>query len=274
MLITDKLLDLAIKAALEAGDRIMQLYDAGLTPEFKSDQSPLTQADKDAHQIIAKHLSTTDIPLLSEEGKTIPYSERQNWQQLWIVDPLDGTKEFLRHNGEFTVNIALIKNGTPVLGVVYWPAENRLYFASETLQASYTKTFDKSHREEWMSNAKKLPLSQNRNNFIVVASRSHRNAETENFIQQLMVKHPSLETIAIGSSLKMCLVAQGAADLYPRFAPTYEWDSAAAHAVLKLAGGDIVDAKLGTSLKYNKKDLLNPWFIAHPQITPQSPSPS
>jgi 3'(2'), 5'-bisphosphate nucleotidase len=261
----DKILDIAIQAALDAGERIMQLYNTGINPEYKVDHSPLTQADKDAHNIIAKHLAVTGIPVLSEEGKTIPYSGRQNWQQLWIVDPLDGTKEFLKQNGEFTVNIALVKDSTPVLGVVYWPAEKRLYFASETIQASYTKTFSDGQNQNYASNATKLPVSQNRQNFLVVASRSHRNAETENFIQQLMENHPDCETIAIGSSLKMCLIAQGAADVYPRFAPTYEWDTAAAHAIVKYAGGTIVDAKLGTALQYNKRDLLNPWFIAHPK---------
>ncbi len=265
---TDNLLDIAIKAALEAGDRIMQLYDTGLSPEYKVDQSPLTQADKDAHEIISKHLAATGIPLLSEEGKAIPYGERQNWQQLWMVDPLDGTKEFLKHNGEFTVNIALIKNGTPILGVVYWPAEKCLYFASETIQASYTKTFTELGKEDYMSDAIKLPFSENRKNYLVVASRSHRNIETENFIQQLKEKHLHCKTIAIGSSLKMCLIARGAADIYPRFAPTYEWDTAAAHAIVKYARGKIVDAKLGTSLQYNKEDLLNPWFIAHPHNNP------
>lgn len=237
---TDNLLKTAIRAAIEAGQDIMAIYDdpaADFEVERKADNSPLTRADKAAHARIVSYLEPTGIPVLSEEGAHLPYSIRRNWDRLWIVDPLDGTKEFIKRNGEFTVNIALVENGVPVLGVIYVPVKQQLY-----------------HSKMEMKEVAPRP-------FTVVASRSHLSPETAAFIEELRKEHPDLELISSGSSLKICLVAEGKADIYPRHAPTMEWDTAAGDAIARAAGCIVMDAQTGTPLVYNKEDLHNPWFI-------------
>jgi len=259
-----KFLKICIKAAFEAGNEILHFYNTSFDVEMKSDNSPLTNADKAAHKVIAKALETTNIPLLSEEGKSIPFETRKNWKYMWIVDPLDGTKEFIKHNDEFTVNIALVHNGTPVLGVVYCPPLKWMYFAAENglgAWKSVVDSYDAIDVEKVIKEAVKLPVIDADRKFTVVASRSHMSPETAEFIDELKQKHGDLELISKGSSLKLCQVAEGSADIYPRFAPTSEWDTAAAHALVSISGGQVIHAITRKPVVYNKEDILNPWFI-------------
>lgn len=251
-----------IETALKAGKSIMDIYnhpDTDWQIERKADNSPLTLADRKSHNIITDALSQTDFPILSEEGVHLPYEERKQWHTLWIVDPLDGTKEFLKRNDEFTVNIALVKNGMPILGVVYAPAKHLLYYG-ESGKGAYAATINENNEIE---NIHTIPskTAYLERPYRVVASRSHLSAETETIIQSLRNEHPNLELISAGSSLKICLVAEGKADIYPRLAPTMEWDTAAGHAVALAAGKRIIDANTHTDLTYNKEDLHNPFFI-------------
>ncbi|MDH6356565.1 3'(2'),5'-bisphosphate nucleotidase CysQ [Parabacteroides sp. PF5-9] len=258
---------IAIRAAVDAGKSIMTIYNdpaADFGIEQKTDQSPLTQADKDAHQLITTILSTTPFPILSEEGREIPYKERAKWHTFWLVDPLDGTKEFIKRNGEFTVNIALIEQGVPVLGVIYIPARKELYFASEATGAFKVVKVDYNHQpsiEEIKASAIRLPMKIGHQGIVVVASRSHQSEETLRFIESLKKQGKPLTLINSGSSLKICLVAEGSADIYPRFAPTMEWDTAAGHAIARAAGCNMYHLDEKTPLSYNKEDLHNPWFI-------------
>jgi len=244
--------------AKQAGDSIMQIYQKDFEVEFKGDQSPLTEADKAAHMIIEAGLkdldaiNSTSIPLLSEEGKNTPYEDRKDWEYFWMVDPVDGTKEFIKKNGEFTVNIALIHQGEAVLGVVYAPALAEMYWAKKG--------------EGAFKDGRRLPLktSAQRETYKIVASRSHMSDETKKLIEGIETNKEK-ELVSIGSSLKICLVAEGEADVYPRIAPTMEWDTAAAHAVILEAGVNIKTyeaGKLAKQLTYNKVSLLNPFFIA------------
>lgn len=249
------MLDLAINAALEAGKAIMRIYldpkqDFGI--EKKADNSPLTLADKAAHNCIVRHLEQTGIPILSEEGAHLPYEERKSWHRLWVVDPLDGTKEFIKKNGEFTVNIALVEDEQPVLGVIYVPATDVLY-AGVVGEGAW--------KEEKGENKIVNCKLSNSQIFTVVASRSHLTPETEEYIAEMQKKHDNVQLVSSGSSLKICLVAEGTADVYPRFAPTMEWDTAAGDAIARAAGREVVNAKTGQPLVYNKPDLHNPWFI-------------
>lgn len=255
-------LKLALKAALEAGEAIMDVYNSdSFDIEIKHDQSPLTKADRISHKIIVAELNKTGIPVLSEEGKMIAFSERESWNLLWIVDPIDGTKEFIKRNGEFTVNIALIEKGLPILGVVYAPAINELYFADELLGAFKQTIAGEIQLDELVQNASKLPLPSSNRPFTVVASKSHLSEETAAFIEELRNKHGHLESISKGSSLKLCMVADGTADCYPRYAPTMEWDTAAGQAICRFAGKLVKDLKTGSEMKYNREELLNNWFL-------------
>lgn len=260
----------AIQAANEAGRRIMEVYagsDADFQTESKADGSPLTRADRAAHEAIVAGLGS-DLPILSEEGRSIPYAERSAWQEFWMVDPLDGTKEFIKRNGEFTVNIAYIKNGVPEAGVVYAPVRGLFYFGlagrgAYRLQVPPELPGHLDSLTELVAGSEPLPLPRRKERpFVVVASRSHLSPETAAYIEGLKGEHPVLETVSIGSSLKLCLVAEGTADVYPRFAPTMEWDTAAGHAVVRAAGRDVYRADTGEPLRYNKEDLLNPYFVA------------
>lgn len=262
----------AIEAALLAGEQIMKVYDdpaADFQIEQKADHSPLTIADRRAHEVISRLLQQqTPFPILSEEGRHIPYAERSAWKDLWIVDPLDGTKEFIKRNGEFTVNIALVHQGVPVMGVIYVPVKQCLYFASEgwgayKLEGRELHGF--SSLQGLQEQAVRLPVHTGRSEFVIVASRSHSTPETEAYIEQMRRQHTQVELCSSGSSLKICLVAEGKADVYPRFAPTMEWDTAAGHAIVRAAGGEIWQADGKAPLHYNKEDLLNPWFIVLPR---------
>jgi len=255
------MLNTIIKAALEAGKAILEVYDTDFLVEFKQDDSPLTLADKKAHAIISGYIATTGLPVLSEEGKTIPYETRRKWERFWMVDPLDGTKEFIKKNGEFTVNIALIEKGKPVMGVVYAPVLDLLYVGTgDRGSFRIEQASRKELANEWTGN-NQLPLISRKDYFGVVASRSHLNPETEAFIATLAKQHRNVKTLSVGSSLKLCMVAEGKADIYPRFAPTMEWDTAAGDAVVRSAGGKVLQAKSEQPLQYNKENLLNPWFI-------------
>ena len=236
---------IAIRAALDAGKAIMDIYtdpesDFGI--ERKADNSPLTP-----------------FPVLSEEGKEKPFAERSGWDMLWIVDPLDGTKEFIKKNGEFTVNIALVKEGIPVLGVIYVPVRKELYFAADSLGAFKLAEIDYGYQpsmDEIKTKAIRLPMSMGHQGVVV--------EETTAFIENLRKQGQPVTLISSGSSLKICLVAEGTADVYPRFAPTMEWDTAAGHAIARAAGCEVYHIDGKTPLKYNKEDLHNPWFIVKP----------
>ncbi len=256
----------AIRLSLKAGEAILEVYGSEFTVARKDDLSPLTQADKNSHEIIETGLSrlAPELPLLSEEGKQIPYRTRKPWYRFWMVDPLDGTKEFVKRNGEFTVNIALIEDGAPVLGVVYVPVQDVLYFAERGRGAyrldgaSRVLSRDDAGPLEL---AAKLPAAGPDRPYTVIGSRSHMTPETERFIEEKKALHPDLEIVSSGSSIKLCLVAEGRADVYPRFAPTMEWDTAAGHAIVACAGGRVDRYPEMTPLRYNKENLLNPWFV-------------
>lgn len=261
----EELLFSALQASLKAGEEILKVYDSDFAVEHKDDKSPLTLADKKAHNAIAEILKNHNIPLLSEEGKSIDYSERCQWDYFWMVDPLDGTKEFIKRNGEFTVNIALIHNQKAILGVIYVPVNKTLYFAAEGV-GCYKSTINNQQSvivslQELIKSSNKLPLETSNTKFTVVASRSHLSEETEMFIAGLKNQHTEIEFISSGSSIKLCLVAEGSANVYPRFAPTMEWDTAAGQAICEIAGKKVIDYTNNQNLMYNKPNLLNNWFI-------------
>jgi 3'(2'), 5'-bisphosphate nucleotidase len=240
-----------VTIAKEAGNAIMQIYKQDFEVEYKQDNSPLTLADKKANDIIETGLNqlSVNFPILSEEGKSIPYEDRKHWEGFWLVDPLDGTKEFVKKNDEFTDNIALIYKDTPVLGVVYAPALDVCYWAKQD--------------EGAFKDGQKLPhkTKEQRNTYKIVARRSHMSDDTQAFIDAIDTNKEK-ELVSIGSSLKICLVAEGEADIYPRLGPTMEWDTGAAHAIISESSGKLTDQISGKSLKYNsKKELLNNNFI-------------
>ena len=259
------LLYTSITAALEAGKAILEIYHSGdFDVEIKRDNSPLTKADTASHNIITSFLTKTKIPVLSEEGKTISYEERKGWNQLWIIDPIDGTKEFIKRNGEFTVNIALIENQKPLIGVIFVPATGELYFSSKEIGAYKVNVDLKNYEINYLvTDADKLPLQREDKTFTIVASRSHMSQETESYIQEMRDLHGKVKIISKGSSLKLCMVAEGIANCYPRFAPTMEWDTAAGQAICEHAGFNAVDLKTQKKMKYNKLELLNNWFIVN-----------
>lgn len=249
----NELLSVAIKAAEAASFEILDVYNSGdFNVEAKDDNSPLTRADKRSHECIVEFLKETGIPILSEEGRDIPYEERKHWKQLWVVDPLDGTKEFIKRNGEFTVNIALVENQKPILGVVVVPVTGQVFYGAKGSGAFLR------HGNLTSELRAKEKIDLNTEGIKVVASRSHLNEETSSFIASL--NNPVL--VSKGSSLKFMLLAEGKADIYPRFAPTMEWDTAAAHAVINQIGINVFQKNSeDEELFYNKENLLNPSFI-------------
>ena len=243
--------------AKDAGSVIMDIYNRDVEVEFKNDRSPLTEADKKSNELIIQSLELfyPNIPIISEENSEISYSERSSWGEFWLIDPLDGTKEFIKKNGEFTVNIALIRDGFPVLGVVYLPVDEILYCAEKGSRAfkedrsgNLSKIFNGVHYDE-LERIK------------VVASRSHITDEVKEFVEGLKNEGKEVEMISVGSSLKLCLVAEGSANIYPRFGPTMEWDTGAAQAVVMESGREVLNFETNELLNYNKKSLLNPWFV-------------
>ena len=248
-----------VKIAKDTGKAIMKIYNQEFDVEYKTDSSPLTIADKKANEIIVTALNQLsvnsflekNIPIISEEGRSVPYDERKNWEYFWLIDPLDGTKEFVKKNGEFTINIALINKETPVLGVVYSPVLNVCYWAKRD--------------EGAFKNGEKLPLKtkEKRDVYKIVASRSHMSNETKDFIEAIDTDKEKV-VISIGSSLKICMVAEGEANIYPRLGPTMEWDTAAAHAIVNESGGlfnKYINKEAYQKHVYNKKKLLNDWFV-------------
>ncbi len=263
-MIDTKNLDIAIEAAIEAGEAIMDIYNSSsFEIEYKADSSPLTLADRTAHQIICSRLADSNFPILSEESNQIAFEERKQWDIFWLVDPLDGTKEFIQGNGEFTVNIALIEQHKPVAGIIYIPVTRELYVSHITIGAYKIIQPEKNSSFSTLINsAQNLPFEKHDFTYRIIASRLHQNADTKQFIQMMQKIHPQTEIIYAGSSLKFCKIAENHADIYPRFAPTMEWDTAAAHALLKACGKNLVSVYEQQELTYNKQDLHNPYFIA------------
>lgn len=252
------LLEHAKRAALQAGEAILEVYTSGdFGLEMKSDRSPLTLADKAAHTIIASQLKETGLPILSEEGSDITYEDRKNWDYFWLIDPLDGTKEFIKRTGEFTVNIALVRSNIPVAGVIYAPCINVLYFGSKETGV-YKIEKGKQVQLSVMPEKRTVEELQQKVQITIVASKSHMNEETRSFIDQFRNANFS----SMGSSLKLMLLAEGVADIYPRIAPTMEWDTAAGHAILRALNMGVYQTNLKRELLYNKEELLNPSFIA------------
>ncbi len=247
--------------SLKAGKAVLEIYEKDFQVEYKEDKSPLTEADIKANEIICSSLKIfyPDIPILSEENKEVLYENRKNWEYYWCIDPIDGTKEFIKKNGQFTVNIALIQKDKPVLGVVYAPVLDKLYSAKKGKGA--------------FLNYKTISPKQGTRNFTVVASNSHKSDDTNLFIEMLREIYPDLMLKNIGSSLKLCMVAEGKADIYPRMSPTTEWDTAAAHAIVLECGKNVyiydedlkpseyLESKRLKPLVYNKQNLLNPYFV-------------
>lgn len=279
-----KPLIVALCAAKRAGEVILKVYNSDFAVEHKEDASPLTLADKRSHETIVSELkqpmatNTPPFPILSEEGKDIPYDERKKWEYFWLVDPLDGTKEFIKRNGEFTVNIALIRKDQPVLGCIYIPVQDSFYFAAINLGAyllvnskivtgglTIEKLLDASQKLPLNTDTRKSDSHDNQDvtkkqhSLTVIGSRSHATKELSEFVDKIKEKCGEVEFISAGSSLKFCLVAEGKADLYPRFGPTMEWDTAAGQAIIEQSGGRVVDISAKGPLKYNKNTLVNPF---------------
>ena len=273
---------IAVKAAYEAGNTILEIYARDFEVELKADNSPLTEADRAANEIIAAHLASTPYPVLSEESKAVSFEVRKEWDRYWLVDPIDGTKEFIRKNGEFTVNIALIERGKPILGVVLVPVSSVFYLggdlgAFKAVNGIHYESLDELLQsiDSGCTDLERISVSGTFSGSLkVVASKSHCNEQTLVFIEQAEEVYGSSERVSSGSSIKLCMVAEGVADFYPRVAPTCEWDTAAAHAVVDAAGGSvfIYDSEVHahqyvTSNKsldqvaYNKADIINPYFV-------------
>ncbi|WP_332649009.1 3'(2'),5'-bisphosphate nucleotidase CysQ [Lysinibacillus sp. 54212] len=262
------------KTAFEAGQQILDVYHSdGMTVEYKNDASPVTIADKKSHNYICDKLSSLypTIPLISEEGELPDYKQRERWHTAWLIDPLDGTKEFIKRNGEFTVNIGLIKRGTPILGVIYLPSQDTMYFASSRL-GSYkmekcNTTLQKVYSEsELIDASEKLPITQPRDSLAIVVSRSHFSTITQAYIDQIQQQVGDVHIIEAGSSVKMCLIAEGSADIYPRLSYSMEWDTAAGEAIVTFSGGRVEEYNTGLPLQYNKEHLKNPFHIAKSKL--------
>lgn len=254
-------LQIAIEASLKAGKAVMEIYEQDFDVELKQDNSPITIADRKANDIITSFLAPTQIPIISEESKQTPYKTRKQWSQCWIVDPIDGTKEFIKRNGEFTVNIALVEDGKPILGVIYAPALKTLYFGDVKLNKSY-KIIVSSYNTDVnfiIENSEEILPKETSSTLKIATSRSHINQETLDYLNQF--QDEAIEKISVGSSLKFCFLSEGKIDIYPRFSPTMEWDTAAGHAICNAVGVEVIALDTKQSLSYNKQDLKNPNFI-------------
>jgi 3'(2'), 5'-bisphosphate nucleotidase len=258
-----QLLEQICKISLQAGEAILSIYDSEFAIEHKDDKSPLTEADKQSHLEIVKGLDKMEYPVLSEEGRDIPYEERKEWEHFWMVDPLDGTKEFIKRNGEFTVNIALIHEQKAVMGVIYVPVKDELYFGAEGVGAYKVEEYSKKNKGDFsllIMESNQIPQKTDRK-YTIVGSRSHMSDETLEFMDEKKKEVGEIEVISVGSSLKLCMVAEGKADAYPRFAPTMEWDTAAGQAIVEAMGGTVIDWKTKNPMLYNRENLLNNWFL-------------
>ena len=247
-----------IAIAMEAGKAILDVYRQDFQVFTKEDRSPLTLADKLSNAVIMKGLkdlaSGGDLPVISEESRLLPYEQRKEWDYFWLVDPLDGTKEFIKKNGEFTVNIAMVRGQTPVMGVIYVPVHDVIYYAIEG-RGAFMRAGGKERRL-------KLREMDGHDLLLVVASRSHQSGAVERYVARKRKEFDKVDLVVAGSSLKFCLLAEGKADVYPRLAPTMEWDTGAGHIIAKEAGAEVLVYGANTELKYNKENLLNPHFIA------------
>ena len=245
-----------LKIAEDAGKATLDIYAREFSVEEKEDRSPVTEADKKSNDIIIAALTDLypDIPFISEETRQTPYTERKNWKHLWLIDPLDGTKEFIKKNGEFTINIALIEDQIPILGVIYVPVKDIFYYA-EKGKGSF-KIEQGSPQQQIHAS-----VETSKDKLTVVGSRSHGGDTLNAFLDEKRSEYRDVELISSGSSLKFCLVAEGKADIYPRTGPTHEWDTAAGHAVVLESGKSVYDFETGEPLLYNKENLLNGWFI-------------
>ncbi len=267
----NNLLFKSILASVEAGKEILKIYDTAFAVEYKEDDTPLTKADQNASEKIISLLADTNIPVLSEEGEHFTFAKRKLLNELWIVDPLDGTKEFVKRNGEFTVNIALIKKNQSILGVIYSPVFKDLYFAANGIGSfkigrhDFIPIINDLHNfnlDRLILLAKKLPLKSYPEVFTLVASRSHLSSEVYAYIEEKKAQHNDVNIVNTGSSIKMCWVAEGLADEYPRFGPTMEWDTAAGQAILENAGCELIDYTTQKPMLYNRQELRNNSFIA------------
>jgi 3'(2'), 5'-bisphosphate nucleotidase len=280
----EPLLFIALRATARAFPEILSVYGGSFAVDTKADFSPITEADRRSNQVITEELSQhSPYPILSEEGRSIPFSERRGWQRFWVVDPLDGTKEFVKRNGEFTINIAFVEGAIPVLGVVYAPLPDLLYFAWEQ-SGQHLDPRSGSYRlegfsklagaipEDLIERATRLPVqkpfnfdeTQKRESITVIGSRSHRGPHFMGYVRKLKRRYAErVEIRTRGSALKPCLVAEGTADIYPRFGPTMEWDTAAPHAVVRGVGKRMVAFESDRELVYNKEQLVNPSFIVY-----------
>lgn len=252
-------LSTGLKAAVEAAEAIMEIYNTPYDKQLKQDGSPVTEADLISSSIIHNHLIPTGLPITGEEAPKVNYNIRKEWGLHWCVDPLDGTKEFIRKNGEFVVCIALIQHQHPILGIIASPVAKKMLVGGKTLNGAYTLNFNEvSLTKKW----KKLPpLSPLNNPLVVISSRSHRDEKSQHFIKTLEQQKLNITTAQMGSALKFFDLAQGKIDIYPRFAPTMEWDIAAGHAIYEVLGGKIIAVDTNQPLKYNKENLVNPHFI-------------
>ena len=262
-----KYYNLAIKAAIEAGREILRIYELpNLETEIKGDNTPITLADKTSNEIINNFLNSTKFPIISEENEQLEYSKRKEWETVWIIDPLDGTKEFIKKNGEFTVNIALCSKGHPIFGVIYAPVRRELYYGITAKKKSYKTILDDSHKfkQDFFHHSDLIyPSESAKDSISVVCSRSHMNQETSKYIKELRKKYSKVEIVSKGSSLKFCIVAEGGAHLYPRFAPTMEWDTAAGQAICTAVGLNVISMQSNKEMNYNKKNLKNHHFLVH-----------
>ncbi|HAN77974.1 MAG TPA: 3'(2'),5'-bisphosphate nucleotidase [Bacteroidales bacterium] len=254
----------AIKTALDAGKTIMYFYAQNISASYKADQSPVTEADITAGKLINEALMPLGFPIINEETEIPDYETRRHFTNYWLIDPLDGTKEFLKRNGEFSVNIAFIDINLPILGVIYLPAKQLLYFAEESIgsyKLDLSQSVFPSTLEELLAISQKLPLPTERTVPRIIGSRSSEKKETARQVDLLKQLHPNAEVLYLGSSLKFCLLAEGSADYYPRFSPCMEWDTAAGHAIAKYAGKTVFDVSTKNELLYNKQSLESPNFI-------------
>ncbi len=257
-----------VRLAREAGEEILDVYERDFSVEYKDDRSPLTEADNRSNALIVKGLKelNEDIPILSEEEANIEYERRKDWRLFWLVDPLDGTKEFIKRNGEFTINIALVSEGLPVFGLIYIPVKRVLYLGGSWIGGIYRLMMGdiKDYSVDVLfddSNRVYKKEDDHHNGIVVVGSRSHASDKLKDFVERLGKKYHSVEFVSAGSALKFCLIAEGKADLYPRFGPTMEWDTAAGHAIVSVIGARVLRADTLEELDYNKVSLKNPDFI-------------
>jgi 3'(2'), 5'-bisphosphate nucleotidase len=259
------ILKYVVQISLQAGKATLEFYGRNMEVEKKEDNSPITEADKLSNSILINGLQRYNLPVLSEESDKVGYETRKKWDEYWLIDPLDGTKEFIRKSDEYTINVALIKGTFPVMGVVYAPAKDLLFYG----QAGYGSFKVENASEVNLAGCfsetirRKLPVGHSNPIPVVVASKSHMNQETEHFIQQIRQYYSTIQTEHYGSSLKLCMIAEGSADIYPRMGPTMEWDTAASQAIVEAVGYSVIQYPGGSRMSYNKENLLNPFFIVY-----------